>query len=139
MGSFSRQTLETTHKSNVALIGSWRPNGASATAAANIRANWITSVTHSATGTYLVTLDTEYRSMNGPVHLSANLRMGSGALSWARGGAYDSSAGTIVVYTFTEAADTTALADIASDADSWVDMTVVFQRSNVVDGSNVNT
>jgi len=137
MTAFSKHTIETPHVGNMLLTGSFAPNGSSATAAANIRANWILGADQTATGTYVVTLKPEFRSMNGPVAIVASLRMGSGALSFARAGAYDASAGTITIYTFTEAAGTTALADIAADADSWIDVIAVFQHNPVVDGSNV--
>ncbi len=136
---FDRQPLETTHKSITVLNGSFRPNGASACTAAQIRANWISSVAHTATGTYTITFKTEFKNLTGLLHASVGLRMGSGALSQARGGAIDLTNGTFVVYTFTEASDTTALADIAADADSWIDVSLHMQYAPIVDGSGISS
>jgi hypothetical protein len=81
-----------------------------------------------------------FRGMKGPVYLTANLRLGNGGLSFARAGVVNQAVatGTIVVYTFTETAGTLALADIASDADNWIDVYVIFQKTPVADGFNVH-
>ena len=136
--SFDRRPLKTSHVGNVALFGCWAPNGSSATAAANIHANWIASVAHTDTGVYTVTLKTKFWNMN-LVHVSAQLRMGTWADSVAQVGAVDMSAGTIVVNTCTENAGALTAADIAADSSNWVDMILVCQYGNVIDGSNVQS
>jgi len=133
--SFQRQTLETPHKSNILLSGAFAPNGSSATDAANIRGNWISSVAHTATGIYTVTMRTDFINLK-LVSVLASLRMDTAALSVARPGAIDMAAGTIVIYTFTEGGGTLALADIAADSGSWVDIALTVQYSPVTDGSN---
>ena len=133
---FSRHKIQTPHVNNILHAGCWRPNGSSATAAANIHANWILSVAHTDTGVYTVTLKTDFRYQK-LVHVSANLRMGTWDDSIAQVGAVDLDAGTIVVNTAKEAAGALALTDIASDASNWVDMLLVTQYGPVVDGSNV--
>jgi hypothetical protein len=76
-----------------------------------------------------------FRGMKGPVYLTASLRQSAGTVSYARPGAIVQAVatGTIVIYTFAAG----ALADIASDADSWVDVYAVFQKTTVNDGFNV--
>lgn len=138
-GSFSKQGLEATGKGHMVLHGSFRPNGSSATAAANIRANWIESADQTATGTYTVTLKPAFRAMKGPVCAIAGLSVGAAELSNANVGTITpaQATGTIIVYTYTEASDTTALADIASDVDNWINLYVVWQLTPVDDGFNV--
>lgn len=133
---FSRHKIQTPHVNNILHAGCWRPNGSSATAAANIHANWILSVAHTDTGIYTVTIKTDFRYQK-LVYVSATLRMGTSTLSRAQVGAVDLDAGTIVVNTETESGGTHAAADIASDSSNWVDMLLVTQYGPVVDGSNV--
>jgi hypothetical protein len=136
---FQRQTLETTHKSIVEFSGGFLPNGSSACSASHIRANWILSVAHTATGVYTVTMKSEYRNLQGVLSAVGSLRIAGTALSWGRIGAIDLSAGTIVCYTFTEASDTTALADITQDAGSSFDIILQLQYAPIVDGSGITT
>ncbi len=136
MSAFSRHTIETPHVGNVFLPGAWRPNLASATAAANIHANWISSVAHTSTGVYTITMKDAFKKLN-LVSVIATLRMGTWDDSIAQVAAVDMAAGTIVVNTAKEAAGALALTDIADDASNWVDMILVAQYNNCIDGSNV--
>ncbi len=136
---FDRQTKETTHKSIVELEGHFRPNTSSACTSAQIVANWILSVAHTATGVYTVTMKTSYRNLQGVLAATGSLRIAGTALSWGRLGAIDLAAGTIVCYTFTEASDTTALADITAASGSCFDIRLALQYAPIVDGSGITT
>lgn len=135
---FLKQTLETSSKGAVTLFGKFRPNGASDPATANIYGNWISSVVHTATGRWTVTMNTEFRKAQGELAVFAQDTVPAGtALVATKALQPDLSAGTFIVESLTEAAGTLALADIASDAAHWIYLSLTIKVSTAPDGSGV--
>ena len=125
-----RSTLETCHKGEVVLAGRFRPNGASTPTV--WYGNWISSIAHTATGVWTVTIKPAFRGMVG--HHAAQLSLMSNALvaTAIQFGAIDWSAGTIIIRGYTTTSG--AAADIASNANTWIDLLFVMKYMKIPDG-----
>lgn len=134
---FHKSTLETTHKGEVRYPGSFVPNGSSAPEASGIRGNWISSVVHTGTGIWTITMATPYKNVVGLLSAIATLSLASSGLSFVQIGAIDLTAGTIVIRAYTEATGTLALADIDNTAGNRISFEFVFKYANIPDGAGV--
>ncbi len=129
-----RNPKTTPHKGTIDLEGSFATNGASAPAAAGIYGNWISSVAHSATGVWTITLKEKFRSMQGMFagHVTPQ---GASAAAYAGSlGAQDLSAGTCQVCNATAG----ALADIAAATGNRINVTLTMKYERVVDGGGLD-
>lgn len=136
--AITRQTAETTHKGELKLSGSFIPNSASTPASSGIRGNWISSVAHTSTGVWTITMKAGYRGLRGILGALCSLQLNASALSFVQLGAIDLNAGTIVVRAYTESAGSFALADIASDANNRISVELTCKWLPVADGSGVS-
>lgn len=135
MPSVIRNVLTAPHKDNVVLAGGFQFNGASAPTTTTGR--WISSVAHTSTGVWTVTMGTEYWNWQKKIAMTATLELDASALSFVTLGAATASAGTLVVRAYTESASTLALADIAAGSNdgNWCHLALVLKYTTAVDGS----
>lgn len=134
---FQRQTLESTHKGEVRLSGSFRPNGSSTPTV--WYGNWISSIAHTATGVWTITIKEKYRGLQGALAILVSARFNAFSPTVIQLGAIDLDAGTIVVMAGTESASDIAAADIASNANNWIDLELCLQYTKTPDGSGITT
>lgn len=130
-----RQTIEGTHKGEVRLVGSFRPNGASIPTV--IRANWILSIAYAATGIWTITMKPAFRKCNRVLSCIVKARFGALEDESVQCGELDMDAGTIIVRGQTPS--TGAAVTIASDADNWIDIDLVLKYNKAPDGSLFTT
>lgn len=134
--AFDHRQPKVSHIGEVHLEGSFKFNGASAPT--TIRANWIDSIAHTATGKWTITMKEQYRGWQGLLSGQATLQINAdGDLSFAQLGDFDASNGTLVVRVFTEASGTLAAADVAAGSGNgnWGHVSLKLKESTAVDGS----
>lgn len=130
-----RDTIQGPHKGEIILAGSFRPNAASAPTV--YRGNWISSIAHTATGVWTITMKEKFRGWQGIVACAVSLRMNALALTILQFGAIDLDAGTIIIRGATESGGTLAAADIASNANNWIDVVLHLKYDKSQDGSGL--
>lgn len=132
-----RRYDQQTHIGVVRLHGRFRFNGASAPT--SVIGNWVSSVAHTATGVWTVTLAQRFRKWRGPLSAHVSLELDAAALTFLQLGALDEAAGTVIVRAFTESAGTLAAADIAAGSNdgNWCHLTLVLKYSTTGDGSGI--
>ena len=133
-----RRNDQQTHIGVVRLHGRFRFNGSSAPT--SLIGNWLSSVAHTATGIWTVTLHNRFAKWRGVVAAHATLEVDANAdLSFVQLGALTASAGTVIVRAFTEGAGTLAAADIAAGSNNgnWCHLTLALKYSSTGDGSGI--
>jgi hypothetical protein len=126
--NFMRQTLETSNKAEVRVNGGFSPNGSSDPTAFFGRC--ISSVAHTSTGVWTVTLKNEFKGMSlYGKYLSVQLAASADVA--AHFGAYDRDAGTLVIRNLTGG----SLADIAAATDNYIFFELVARYDDVKDGT----
>lgn len=134
---FQRQTLESSHKGELRFAGSFRPNGSSTPTI--WYGNWISSIAHTATGVWTITMKEKYRGLQGILAAIVSARFNALSLTVIQLGAIDLDAGTIIIRAATESGGTLAAADIASNANNWIDLDISLQYTKTPDGSGITT
>lgn len=129
-----KQTLEGVHKNEVILTGGFYPNGSSTPA--TVVGAWISSVAHTATGVWTITIAERYRAY-ALVSAIVSLRMNALGLSIIQFGAIDVSSGSVIVRVATEGAGTLVAADIAANANNFIDVMLVVKTNNTPDGTGL--
>lgn len=125
------------HHGIIDVEGSFQFNGSSNPT--NVIGRGLSSVAHTSTGVWTVTLDSELQNAEGLVAMGVSLEADASMLSNLELGAFSASAGTVIVRAYTEASDTTALADIAagSNRGNWCHLRLVLKFSDIEDGSGL--
>lgn len=137
---FQRQTLEGPHKSEVVLNGKFNPNGSSNPTSAMIYGAWISSVAHTATGKWTITMKEAYRGARGWLSCQVSLGTSSDQPEVSvRHGAIDLAAGTIVVFASDEddTSGISAAADVAYNAATFISVSIAIKTEKIPDGSNI--
>jgi hypothetical protein len=132
----SRGSIKTSHGDEVCLMGRFRFNGSSAPT--SLVGNWISSVAHTGTGIWTVTMKPSFRKLYGAYARQVTLEADAAATIAAAAltiGAYDTAAGTFIVRNHTSG----SLADIAagSNLGNWCHMTLWLKASHKRDGSGL--
>ena len=130
-----REIIQGCHKGEIRLSGSFRPNGSSAPTV--WYGNWISSIAHTDTGVWTITMKEKFRGWQGAFAMLVSARFATLSLSIVQFGAVDLDAGTIVIDVATEGAGTLAAADIASNAANWIDIELVLKYDKSQDGSGL--
>jgi hypothetical protein len=133
----SKGTTQTPHGSEVELTGRFRFNGSSDPTSKI--GNWISSVAHTSTGVWTVTMKDPYKKLYGAYARNVSLEMDASALNVINMGAYDEALGTFIIRVYTESAGTLALADIAAGSNdgNWCHMRLSIKASNRPDNSGL--
>lgn len=139
---FMRQTVEGPHKGEVLLDGKFRPNDASAPTAAMIFGNWISSIAHTATGKWTITMKDDFKNLIGwhSLHVTLSTATAQPTIS-VSGGAIDLAAGTIVIHAAAEdgVSGISAASNIAADADTFISVSLSVKYDTSPDGSNLTS
>lgn len=139
--SILRCTDEQLHLGTVRVEGSFRFDTTTdpSDTAGYVLGRGISNVAHTSTGVWTVTLDDELLNSQGLICAQVTLELDASALTNLELGAFDAAAGTQIVRAYTEAAGTTALADIAagSNRGNWCHLTWVLKFSTAQDGSGL--
>ena len=124
---------ETLHTGVVVVKGRFRFNTASDPT--SIIGRGISSVAHSATGVWTVTLDSEFQNAVGLESVVATLELDAAANTHLQTGAFTASAGTLVVRAHTGG----SLADIAAGSNNgnWCHLVIALKMSGAEDGSGL--
>lgn len=130
-----RNDVKTPHKGEIVLSGYFFPNGSSAPA--TVKGSWISSVAHTATGVWTITMKEKFRGWVGILGAQLSLQMNALGLSIIQFGAMDMDNGTIIIRAATESGGTLAAADIAAHANNIIFVTLHLKYSNAEDGSGL--
>lgn len=134
--AFDHRQPKVSHIGEVHLEGSFQFDGS--TDPSVIRANWIESISHDATGVWTITMKEQFRGWQGLLSGQVTLQIdANGDLSFAQLGGFNASNGTLVVRVFTEGSGTLAAADVAagSGPGNWCHVSLKLKESTAVDGS----
>lgn len=130
-----RDYLMGPHKGEIILTGIFWTNAGSAPT--TIVGNWISSVAHTATGVWTITMKEKYRGWIGLLGAQVSLSMNALGLSIIQFGAMDLDAGTIIIRAATESGGTLAAADIAANANNFISVTLHLKYDKSQDGSGL--
>ena len=132
----SKGNRETLNQGALELNGRFRFNGASDPT--SFVGGWISSVAHTGTGIWTITMKAPFIKNIGVFSRHVSLELDASANSTVSFGPISLSAGTIVVRVYTDAG-TSALADIAagSNAGNWCHLTLILKKSKQRDGSGL--
>jgi len=130
-----RETVETPHKGEIVLTGIFWTNGSSAPTA--LVGSWISSVAHTATGVWTITMAEKFRGWVGLLGCDVSLSMNALGLSIVQFGAIDLDAGTVIIRAATESGGTLAAADIAANANNFISVTLRLKYNKSPDGSGL--
>ena len=125
------------HKGTVRVTGRFRFNGSSAPT--SVIGRGISSVAHTSTGVWTVTLDSELQNAVGLVKFQATLELDASAVTFVTQGAVSLSAGTFIVRAYTESTGAFALADVAAGSNNgnWCHLDIELKFSGAEDGSGL--
>lgn len=125
-----RRLLKTSHSDEVRLTGRVLPAG---TGAPTTKGNWISAVARNGAGDYTLTVKTEYKGLlTRQVAIEVSLHTNGGA-DW-RVVSADVSGATFKLFTRNSAG---TLADLASDVDNYIAVSLTGKWSDALDGSGV--
>lgn len=130
---FQPYEMKTSSGGLVMLVGRFRFNGASAPT--TIKANWITSIAHTSTGIWTITVSTAYRTWVANACRQVSLELDTGNDTQLHFGPYDVSAGTLVVRATTGGAYDSVAA--GSNAGNWCQLLLFNKEAPIVDGSGL--
>lgn len=130
-----RNDVKTPHKGEIVLAGIFWTNADSNPA--TVVGSWISSVAHTATGVWTITMKEKFRGWVGLLGCDVSLSMNALGLSIVQFGAMDLDAGTVIIRAATESGGTLAAADIAANANNFISVTLRLKYSNADDGSGL--
>lgn len=130
-----RNDVKSPHKGEIVLTGIFWTNAGSAPT--SVVGSWISSVAHTATGVWTITMKEKYRGWIGLLGCDVSLSMNALGLSIVQFGAMDLDAGTIIIRAATESGGTLAAADIAANANNFISVTLRLKYSGAEDASGL--
>jgi len=119
------------HKGEIILSGHFYPD--TAANPSTVRGSWISSVAHTATGVWTITMKEKFRGWIGVLGAHVSLQLNAYADSNIQFGAMDLDNGTIIV----RAGTAGVAADIAANANNIVFVTLHLKYSGAEDGSGL--